>query len=74
MTTAGKAERHVTVTSRHGWFSRGQEQLPRGMRQSSYADGQAAPGHAHHGRFSDGQQQSQSADNDQGEGTFADRG
>ena len=74
MTTVGKPTRRVTVTSRHGWFSRGQERLPRGMRQSSFADGQAASGHALHGRFSAGQQQTQSTDNDQPEGTFADRG
>jgi hypothetical protein len=73
MTTADTAERHLLVTSRHGWFSRGQERLPRGMRQSSFADGQARHDYLHHGRFCAGQQRLQVTDQNEVEGTFADR-
>ena len=67
-----KAERYVLVTSRHGWFTRGQERLPRGMQQSSFADGQARHGYAHHGRFSAGQERIPSTSDNEVEGTFAD--
>jgi hypothetical protein len=68
---ARKNEPRLTVTARHGWFSRGQEHLPRRMRQSSFADGQAlSHDHEHHGRFSDGQEHSNSTAANELEGTF----
>lgn len=70
--TTEKAERHLLVTSRHGWYSRGQEHLPRGMRQSSFADRQTRHGYAHRGRFCAGQEQVQSTTENDVEGTFAD--
>ena len=67
----GEGGRHTTVSARHGWFSRGQERLPRGMRQSSFADGQAGPGQMHRGRFSAGQERLSSTSTNETEGTFA---